>query len=334
MRKVISVFAALALVGSLAAQKGKKAAKPAAPAVAVPKAPAIPAVVTAAPAAVGAAKGVGLFIEGRGSFTLSGGSSQSYADGTDSATAQPSALSNASGFGGGASIGYNIVSGLGLVASFDYRSVKSREWAGSNTLNGPIDLNSAVTAGGASSVSAAASQTIKAQNTKNTMIIGVGFRPSVAVGPGQFYAGAGLAILLPYDSKTTVNYSNPSALTNAAASVTGDNTAAYNLAFGGYGELGYQFNITDMIYFGVSGRIVVATSNNDGKDSVTKLTVTAANGNSQTISITSTGKTSPNPAAATSVGQSTTAYTGTSQARYATDGITDLSAVVSVGLRF
>ena len=66
MKKLISVFAALALVGSLAAQKGKKApAKaPAAPAVAAPKAPAMPAAVTAAPAAASAStgKGIGLRI--------------------------------------------------------------------------------------------------------------------------------------------------------------------------------------------------------------------------------------------------------------------------------
>lgn len=51
MRKLISVLAALALVGSLAAQKGKKAAKaPAAPAVAAPKVPAMPSVPAAAAA--------------------------------------------------------------------------------------------------------------------------------------------------------------------------------------------------------------------------------------------------------------------------------------------
>lgn len=74
MRKLISVLAALALVGSLAAQKGKKAAAkaPKGPAIpAVPKAPAIPAV----PAAAAAAKSEGgskFIINAWGGYAING----------------------------------------------------------------------------------------------------------------------------------------------------------------------------------------------------------------------------------------------------------------------
>jgi len=64
MKKLISVFAALALVGSLAAQRGKKPAKaPAKPAVAAPAVPAMPAVAAPSASTVAAAgKGMGLRI--------------------------------------------------------------------------------------------------------------------------------------------------------------------------------------------------------------------------------------------------------------------------------
>ena len=219
MRKVISVFAALALVGSIAAQKGKKAAKPAAPAVAAPKAPAIPAVVTAAPAAVGAAKGVGLFVEGFGSFTLAGGTSTSRADGDLSAANTTYKLPNPTGFGGGASIGYQILNNLGLVASFQYRQVKSTEWSTTNTSAASLGLSTAdftafsLTAG---------SGTATTSNKRTTMVIGLGIRPSVAAGPGSIYVGAGAALVLPYDDVTSVSYTGTSPTATQLASGTTD----------------------------------------------------------------------------------------------------------------
>lgn len=71
MRKLISVLAALALVGSIAAQKGKKAAPKAAakaPAVAAPKVPAVPV----APAAAKSEGGSKFIINAWGGYAING----------------------------------------------------------------------------------------------------------------------------------------------------------------------------------------------------------------------------------------------------------------------
>jgi len=77
MKKLISVFAAVALVGSIAAAPRRPAAKPAAkPAVAAPAA-AAPVAAVAASMPKSSGGGIGLFIEGRGIYTLGQGTSDS-----------------------------------------------------------------------------------------------------------------------------------------------------------------------------------------------------------------------------------------------------------------
>ena len=297
MKKLISVFAALALVGSLAAQKGKKApAKaPAAPAVAAPKAPAMPAAVTAAPAAVGAAKGIGLFIEGRGTFTLSNGTTDSKGTGDQTAASVDYKLASSSGFGGGATIGYEIVSNLGLVASFDYRSVKSRTWE---------QTKATVTVGTAD---------VKASSLKETMVLGIGFRPTISALGGKFYAGAGFAYVLPYKDEATKEFSNASsALFTVTKQVETNN---WNAAMGMYGELGYNYHLTDNLYLGIGARLLVTTANNDGKSQ-------------QTVNTTPTASTT------TTVDYAAAAGGTTAKTAYKSDGTTDFGASVTVGVRF
>jgi len=303
MKKLISVFAALALVGSLAAQK-KPAAKapakpaaPAAPAVAAPAAPAI-AAPAAAPAPGASGKGMGLFVEGRGTFTLVNGTSSSRATGDVSQTGYDFKLPSPSGFGGGGTIGYEIANNLGLVASFDYRSVSSRKWE--STKN---DATSTIGGG-------TMSQAI--QNVKNTMIIGLGLRPSVNALGGVIYAGAGVAYLLPYTDTTTVDLSDFTA--SAGLTIKREIKSEWNSGIGAYGELGYNYSITDNLYLGLGVRLVVVTANNDGKKQTT--TTTPSTGSATT---------------------STTEYSATQAAgksAYTSDGTTDFGAAVSVGFRF
>ncbi len=337
MKKLISIFAALALVGSLAAQKKKPAAKapaaPAAPAVAAPAAPVVAA--PAMPSTDMAGKGMGLFVEARGGFTLGNGSSATYLNGdATTATAQPYAAANTSGLGGGASVGYNLMKGLGFVASFDYRNVKSREWSVTNSTAGPVSLAGVGLAGQAAAASAGS--TLKTQNTKNTIIIGLGVRPTVSVGPGEFYAGAGAALVLPYDSTTSGTFTNPTAAGAQSSTITFENKTSYNMAIGAYGELGYNFNVTENIYVGLGARILVATANNKDKDKVTTYKSTSAAGNTGDVTITSTGKETVDPTNTdvTTVSGTTTTVTRKTQEAFGTDGITDITGTVTVGFRF
>jgi opacity protein-like surface antigen len=305
MKKLISVFAAMALVGSLAAQK-KPAAKapakpaaPAAPAVAAPAAPAIaaPAAVPAAPAAGASSKGMGLFVEGRGSFTLAHGTSDSGATGDVSAATVEYKLANSNGFGGGATIGYDIVDGLGLVASFDYRSITTRKFETTN--------NSAPVPG--------VTYDRSAQQKTNTMVLGLGIRPQLKALGGLVYAGAGFAYVLPFDDVTTIDITNSSSPLFAVTKQ--EITKSWNAGIGAYGELGYNYNITDNIYVGLGVRLLVATANNDGKTEVTKTTGTVLG----------------NP-----VPDQTTEYSATvtgSKQEFESSGITDMSATISVGFR-
>lgn len=293
MKKLISVFAALALVGSLAAQKGKKPAKaPAKPAVAAPAVPAMPAAVTAAPAAAGAAKGMGLFIEGRGAYTLSNGSAGTAPDGDVSGTSVTYKTSGAGGFGGGASIGYDLAKGLALVGSFDYRGVKSRKWE--------------ISSGGV---------TATRQVTKNTMVAGLGFRPHIDALGGTWYAGAGFAYVLPYEVTTDFTDSGTGTL---VANLGGSGKARqdvekWNAGMGVYGEFGYNFNVTDNFYIGLGVRALVTTANNIDK--------------TNTVTVDGVASTTQK------VAKDTVSDT-TTQKSFSTDGNTDFSGAVTVGVRF
>jgi hypothetical protein len=250
------------------------------------------------PASGAAAKGMGLFVEGRGTFTLGNGTSSSRATGDVSTTGYDFKLASPSGFGGGGTIGYEIANNLGLVASFDYRSVSSRKWETTK-----VDATSTIGGG-------TMSQAI--QNVKNTMIIGLGLRPSVNALGGVIYAGAGVAYLLPYTDTTTVDLSNFTA--SAGLTIKREIKSEWNSGIGAYGELGYNYNITDNLYLGLGVRLVVVTANNDGKKQET--TTTPSTGSATTT---------------------TTEYSATQAAgksSFGSDGTTDFGAAVSVGFRF
>jgi len=300
MKKLISILAALALVGSLAAQKRKAPAKPAAkPVHEAVKAPAAPAIAVApvAPAEHKASKGIGLFIEGRGTYTLGAGTSSSYPDGAITATSSSYLLPNTGGFGGGASIGYQLLKGLNIVGSFDYRNIQSRKWSPS--------------AGGVAGT---------LQNTTNTMVLGLGLRPQIDALGGTFYAGFGFAYVLPTNSTTELSnaYLSGAGLSTLNFSSGASQTVKQNMnaGIGAYAELGYNYSLTANLYIGVGFRAVVATANNDGKSTDVTTTVAGSTTNS-----TTNNTSSPNPSDST-------------QSAYKSTGITDMGVNVNVGVRF
>lgn len=288
-RIAILIYTALTL-SAFAQEKPADPAKPAAQA-AKPTEPAKPA--DTAPKSGAFAKATaggdsthwtGFFFEGYGLFTLSiaaqtgglGNSTKALPDGTVSSTSTTYAPPNTMGFGGGGALGYFFHPNLAVLLSFDYRYLKSRKWSQSST-SGSSDT----------------------QNKFATSWIGLGLRPRIAVGPGAVYAGAGVAFLLPH---------NDLQVTTPASGSTTTIETEYNYTFGAYGEIGYQFEITEGIYLGLGSRLFIAgPSNKDGvsESGTTQLENTATVSSSSAIP----------------------------QAPYGTKNITDVSFTLILGLR-
>jgi hypothetical protein len=283
---------------------------------------------------------MGLFVEARGSFTLANGSSTSQIDGDTAATSKTYKLAGSTGFGGGATIGYNITSGLALVGSFDYRSVKSREWSQTNQAAGAIGFGeetgaiqqAAAAVGGLPFAGGLATSTgnFTLQNTKNTMVAGLGIRPFIDLGPGQLFAGGGVAFVLPYEDKTTGTFSGGS---GSITSASGERVRKWGMAIGMYGELGYNYSITENVYLGLNLRMLVATANNSGKTTTYTQSVTGSAGTATATTTVDNVDTTTGTTATTTVSGTSATKSG-GQAAYASDGITDFSANVSVGFRF
>ncbi|MCX7633310.1 MAG: outer membrane beta-barrel protein [Turneriella sp.] len=293
MRKLLTIFSAAIFVGSLAAQK--KAAPPPAPA-AAPKAaqaeqprpaPAAPAVTpspSSTPTPAASSQSLGLSVEGYGLFTLARETSPSFPDG-DTTSTTTYKLPGTMGFGGGLSLGYDIVEKLAVQLSFDYRSLRSRKWEAKFP-----------------------AITTTTQNTYNTMWLGLGLRPRIQLGSGSIYAGAGLAVVLPWTSVTTAQ------VRTTAGTLVQDNETNenWNLGLGAYGELGYQYQVTDMVYVGLGVRLLVAASDNDGKKSETKDKV------NNTTSVTEYASSIP---------------AGSTKLPFQSATITDINFALSVGIR-
>lgn len=287
MKKYLSIFTALAFTGSFA----------------VLNAIDVPQDATDALAAGSSATGgaLGLSIEARGAWIQSHGTSDSRLDGTATATNEAYKLSNSSGFGGGATLGYDIANSLAAVVSFDYRAISTRKWDGTKPQGSGTNQTTI-------------------EQTTNTSVIGIGLRPSVAALGGTFYAGMGFAMVLPYKSESTAEVTlkgvNP-AVDGTAKLVTTNN---WNLGLGVYAELGYNYAINDMLFVGVGVRGLVATANNDGKSSTR-----VASGTASTMTTVSFA-----------TGETKYAASGdpTKISAYQSEGITDMTVSITVGARF
>jgi len=280
---------------------------------------------------------MGLFVDLRGTYTLANGSSTAVADGATATTAAGDQVtyktSGASAIGGGLTIGYDIASGLGLVAGYDIRSFKTREFKGRAsdyfdlTSNGQTAQDSTASAIGATTTTGTASMKWTNQ------VITLGLRPHVSAFGGEIYGGAGLAVVLPFETTQTVAVSSASATWNVATdtATSAEIVKKYNLGLGAYGEVGYQYMFTDMIGLNVGIRALVATT--DNKDQTRVRTVKNA-GTGTTTLPTVTTTTYTDSLSKTEGNGTNTAAVGTAKAQFETLGITDFSATVGLTLKF
>jgi hypothetical protein len=257
---------------------------------------------------------MGLFVDLRGSYTFANGTSTSASDGfSQTATntdKQTFKTSGSTAIGGGLTLGYEIAQNLAVVGSFDVRSFSTREFKSATNTAPTVDYTF--------------------QQKWTNMVLGLGLRPSVKALGGEVFGGGGLAVVLPYETTATTTYSNASALFNT---LTGNRTKkeevkGYNLALGAYGEVGYKYNLTDMIGLVFSVRAVVATANNIDKTSKTTNT-----GNTVTTA-TVTYKESFSAQDNTDEAAQGDANNTRSLSNFETLGITDFSANLGVSLRF
>lgn len=265
---------------------------------------------------------LGLSVEARGSFTMGHGTSTARQDGAQTATAEAYELANTSGLGGGLTIGYDIAKNLGIIASYDFRNITTREWKESGSIP-------AVEGGGTSMTTT--------QQTTNTSVIGIGLRPSIDAFGGNFYGGMGLAIVLPYENSSSVELTISGSLAPPPDNPNGtaklDITDEWNLGLGVYGELGYNYAINDMLFAGIGVRGLIATANNDGKKST--YTTSGDPGTEGALSKSAV----PTDDHAIKNGKVTTVKYAKSGdpseiAPFQSQGITDMTFTVTVGARF
>jgi len=308
--------------------------------------------------------GIGLTISGYGSFILSGGSSNSYGnsgavtDGANSAITYE--LSGTSGFGGGGSIGYKIAKGLGLVVGFDFRSLKTKTWNSSTdaspyngllrdladsslkSLAGSWGAGVAALSGGALCTTAAncvptytdfgksTSGVFQSNSTFSSkwtnMVITLGIRPEISLLGGTFYGGAGAAIVLPYKSTTDIALSGKTGILASRMPNDATQTDEWGLGIGGYGEVGYTYNITDNVFAGIGAKVIMATANNKGL--TRKFVANMPDGSVLTATYEMTDSVKESDKTLTKNGND---YTG--KAGYQSQGITDITAQVIVGVR-
>lgn len=143
-----------------------------------------------------------------------------------------------SGIGFGVNFGYDFVANVAAVLGYNYQSISAENVKGNRT-NGSTRLDTTKT-------------------TIATHFVSLGIRPSVAALAGIIYGGGGGLLGIP---GSTIEQSSTQAGNDYIIKTN------LNLAFGYYGEFGYQYKITDAISVGLGVRINVLSSSNKGKDS-------------------------------------------------------------------
>lgn len=143
-----------------------------------------------------------------------------------------------SGIGFGVNFGYDVVANVAAVLGYSFQSLSAENVKGGrNNASTRIDTT---------------------KTTITTHFVNLGIRPSVAALAGTIYGGGGLLMGIP---SSTIEQSSTQ---------TGNDyiiKTGLNLAFGYYGEVGYQYKITDAISVGLGLQINVLSSSNKGKDS-------------------------------------------------------------------
>lgn len=178
----------------------------------------------------------GLFVEARGTFTFGNGNSDAIQTGDLNATPKQFETPGTKGLGGGLTLGYGLAENLGVVLGYDFRNINSRD----------LEMKHSATI---------SSKTV---GTSNTHVISLGLRPMVAAFGGNIYAGGGLAVILPYESKTVTTFTGHPTVTEQTY------TTGRTSAFGVFGEVGFQYDIMPNVYSAIGARMVVATATNEG----------------------------------------------------------------------
>jgi hypothetical protein len=176
------------------------------------------------------------FVEAFGAFGMQFGEQQYLPTGTGTTYKHP--LTN--GFAGGVTAGWEFISGLALIGNWEYAAASSREGQVQNAL-------------------------AAVEGSISYHIIAAGLRWTRHLGPGRLYGELSAGVILPFE--THLDYTYASAMGGLPTPITGNGAKIdeYNLGFGAYGQLGYQWDITSKLYLATALRVKSFQSDNDGK---------------------------------------------------------------------
>jgi len=252
-----------------------------------------------------------VFLELFGSFAFAQGTFPTVEDGQPDAVASDTSRGqksqNASGFGGGVAVGYDVAENVGLVLGGYGRSLRSRTFTNSN-------------GGGAWT----------RQSTSDSFAVTLGVRPFFRALGGRAYAGAGWLVTMPFVETTDFKSSS----SGAAFTASSDSLKIedkYNFSLKGmYGELGLNYEITDNLYFGLSARAFVATT-----DNINQTRVETKNTSGTVIVTTTTYKENASQDNFDATASNSTTTTVKQLSRdWTNKGVTDIAFNFSVGYRF
>lgn len=252
-----------------------------------------------------------IFLELFGSYTFAQGTFASIEDGQPdtvaSDTSRGQKSQNASGLGGGAAFGYDVAENLGLVLGGYYRSLSGRTFTNSN--------------GGGSWTR---------QSTSDSFAITLGVRPFVKALGGRLFVGAGWLVTMPFTETTDFKSSSSgTAFTGAADSLKVEDSYNFSLR-GMYGELGVNYEITDNLYFGLTARAFVATTDNINQTRVETKTTSGTT----IVTTTTYRETASQDKFDATASNSTTTNVKQLSRDWTNKGITDIAFNFSVGYRF
>ena len=143
------------------------------------------------------------------------------------------------GFAIGVTGGWEFLRGLALIGNW--------EWASSSSREGEVPN---------------AYETVEGTIAYHTIAVGV--RWTRALGPGRLSGELAGGVLLPFE--TVVHYDYADAMSGAVGASSGRQVDEYNLGFGAYGQLGYQWDLLPRLYVTTALRLKSFQSHNDGAE--------------------------------------------------------------------
>lgn len=179
---------------------------------------------------------VGVFVEASGAYGMQLGVQPYVPTGTGKTFKHP--LTN--GYAVGVSAGWEFLSGLSLVGNWQYAASNSRDGEVANALT-------------------------KVEGSISYHILALGLRWTRALGPGKIFGEGGPGVILPFETKIAYDYAAPMGQLPNPITGSGAKIDEYNLGFGVYGQLGYQWDLPYGLYLSSAVRVQAYQSNSDGK---------------------------------------------------------------------